>query len=82
LLHPLDFLGADDVQALAFCPGMHLSHSHKLQVVSAALQLLTRHFSVVPMRDHARQVITEPTLPILDAQASFAQSGFTRTGVV
>jgi hypothetical protein len=82
LLHPLDFLGADDVQALAFFPGMQLSHSHKLQVVSAALRLLTRQFSVIPMREHALQVITEPTLPILDAQASFAQSGFTRTGVV
>jgi peptidoglycan/xylan/chitin deacetylase (PgdA/CDA1 family) len=82
LLHPLDFLGANDVQALAFFPGMHLSHRHKLQVVSAALRLLTRHFSVIPMREHARQVSNQPILPIVDAQASFAQSGFAQSGVV
>lgn len=75
LLHPLDFLGADDVQALAFFPGMHLPHEHKLQVVSAALQMLTRQFFVVPMCEHARQASTQPTLPIINAQASFAPSG-------
>jgi len=82
LLHPLDFLGADDVQSLAFFPGMQLAHTHKLQVVSAALRLLTRHFSVIPMCEHARQVSSQSTLPTVDAQASFARAGFAQSGVL
>lgn len=75
LLHPLDFLGADDVQTLAFFPGMQLAHKHKLQVVSAAIGLLTRYFSVIPLREHARRVSIQPTVPTVNAQASFAHSG-------
>lgn len=75
LLHPLDFLGADDVQELAFFPGMRLRHERKLALVSDALHLLTTQFTVVPMHEHAQQVAIQPTVPTQDAQIGFAESG-------
>jgi hypothetical protein len=56
LLHPLDFLGTDDVDALAFFPGMALPVQRKLDTVAASLELLTRHFDVRPVGDHAAEL--------------------------
>jgi peptidoglycan/xylan/chitin deacetylase (PgdA/CDA1 family) len=55
LLHPLDFLGADDGLAdLAFFPGMNMPRQVKLEVLDRVLSLLTEHFEVVSMEGHAR----------------------------
>ena len=56
LLHPLDFLGADDVDALAFFPGMALPLERKLDTVAASLELLTRRFDVRPLGEHAAEL--------------------------
>lgn len=56
LLHPLDFLAADDVDALAFFPGMALPLQRKLETVAAGLDLLTRHFDVRPVGEHAAEL--------------------------
>ena len=56
LLHPLDFLGHEDVPALAFFPGMSLSSEHKLETLGQAITLLQSQFTVVSMQEHAQQV--------------------------
>jgi peptidoglycan-N-acetylglucosamine deacetylase len=56
LLHPLDFLGCDDVQALAFFPGMQMTGTHKVEIVRELLALLQAEFTVVPMKQHAEAV--------------------------
>jgi hypothetical protein len=56
LLHPLDFLGADDEQDLAFFPAMKMPAAAKLAIVERALDQLQASFHVVPMRDHAAAV--------------------------
>jgi hypothetical protein len=56
LLHPLDFLGCDDVQELSFFPAMKLSSTKKLRVVSKVLHLFSSHFDVVTMQQHALAV--------------------------
>ena len=56
LLHPLDFLGREDVPALAFFPGMSLSSEHKLKTLGQAITLLQKQFTVVSMQEHAQQV--------------------------
>ncbi len=56
LLHPLDFLGQEDVPELAFFPGMSLPSAHKMGTLSQAIALLTRQFTVVSMQEHAQQV--------------------------
>lgn len=56
LLHPLDFLGGDDVQTLDFFPAMKISGARKLQLVCEFFDKMTRHFDCVPMGEHARRI--------------------------
>lgn len=53
LLHPLDFLGCDDVRELAFFPGMQMTGARKVAIVQDLLTLLHTEFTVVPMKQHA-----------------------------
>jgi hypothetical protein len=57
LLHPLDFLGCDDEPELGFFPAMNLPSEKKLRIVRGTLKLLTRHFEVVSMAEHAQRLI-------------------------
>jgi peptidoglycan-N-acetylglucosamine deacetylase len=56
LLHPLDFLGADDVDSLGFFPGMGMSGAAKRAVVAGCLDELQAQFDVVPMEMHAQAI--------------------------
>lgn len=49
LLHPLDFLGCDEVATLSFFPGMNLTGSVKTARVLEYLKILTRQFEVVSL---------------------------------
>ena len=49
LLHPLDLLGADDVQGLAFFPGMGMPGARKRELVGRFLREMTQRFDVVPL---------------------------------
>ena len=60
LLHPLDFLGCDDLQDLSFFPAMRLPREKKLHIVSEALSILTDSFSVITLRQHAEHAATSP----------------------
>lgn len=53
LLHPLDFLGADDVDSLKFFPGMEMTGAVKRKTVLRCLDELNSQFQVVTMRQHA-----------------------------
>jgi hypothetical protein len=53
LLHPLDFLSGEDVPELKFFPGMGMTTSAKLALVSDFLQAYSDSFDVVTMREHA-----------------------------
>jgi hypothetical protein len=53
LLHPLDFLGCDDVQELAFFPAMGLPAAVKVGLVGEVVDLLAERFAVVPLCEHA-----------------------------
>lgn len=59
LLHPLDFLGKEDVPELAFFPGMDLSREHKLEVADQMMESLKREFQVVPMSRHASEILAK-----------------------
>jgi peptidoglycan-N-acetylglucosamine deacetylase len=60
LMHPLDFLGREDVPELAFFPGMSLSSEHKLETLGQAITLLQKQFTIVSMQEHARQISSHP----------------------
>jgi hypothetical protein len=64
LLHPLDFLGADDdLEPLRFFPGMTLPASTKLGWLDRFLADLGRHFTIVPMGRHVDVILARGDLP-------------------
>jgi hypothetical protein len=63
LLHPLDFLGREDVPELAFFPAMCLSAKRKLATVERLLDRLTAAHRVVPLGTHARDLLKGGGLP-------------------
>ena len=77
LLHPLEFLGSDDDQDLAFFPGMSSRSDVKLAFMDKLLAVYTQHFDVVTMAEHAAAFAGEAHLPINDrrTQASPAELG-------
>jgi len=64
LLHPLDFLGGDDVAELSFFPAMHLQGDIKRDRVQQYLSDLAAEFEIVPLGDHARHLVEDTGLPV------------------
>ncbi len=56
LLHPLDFLGCDDVKELAFFPGMQMTGDRKVAIVREMIELLRSNFTVLAMNQHAAAI--------------------------
>lgn len=66
LLHPLDFLGADDgLEPLKFFPGMNIPSATKLGWMSDYLGTYARHFRVLPMGAHVDELSREDGLPMI-----------------
>jgi hypothetical protein len=63
LMHPLDFLGGDDVKELSFFPAMNLPGSKKLELVSKIIKIYSQHFTIVPMQEHARALSQDVNIP-------------------
>jgi hypothetical protein len=70
LLHPLDFLGKEDVPSLGFFPGMGLSAASKIACAEHYLARLQLHFEVLSLGDHASAIAMRTRLPLRDAQFS------------
>jgi peptidoglycan-N-acetylglucosamine deacetylase len=70
LLHPLDFLGADDVDSLRFFPGMQMTGATKRTTVLRCLDELARHFEVVTVEQHAAAILRRGELPLVSAVSS------------
>jgi len=51
LLHPLDFIGAEDAPELGFFPAMQMDGETKRHVVNESLRLLGKSFDVRPLRE-------------------------------
>ncbi len=67
LMHPLDFLDGTDVNELAFFPAMNLPWEKKRQVLHDTLTLLQKHFTVLPMGQHAQRIAAQ-RLRLVDAR--------------
>lgn len=63
LLHPLDFLGGDDVSALDFFPAMRMPGARKVELVGEFIDSLSNHFHTVPMGVHAAAISKRRRLP-------------------
>ncbi len=71
LLHPLDFLGCDDVKELAFFPGMQMQGAQKVSIVKTMLKLLRSEFTVVTMYEHAEAIKTAELTKVSPASLSY-----------
>jgi hypothetical protein len=56
LLHPLDFLDANDVPSLGFFPAMRMPQEKKLAALERALLAYRAGFEVVPVGEHAAAI--------------------------
>jgi hypothetical protein len=56
LLHPLDFLGGDDVPELAFFPAMHLKSQRKLDLLDRFFRVLATRYTVQTVGEHAKRL--------------------------
>jgi len=66
LLHPLDFLGRDDVSGgLSFFPAMQLSREVKLQRIGRYLGILARYFEIIPLGQHAEAIEARPEVRVI-----------------
>jgi hypothetical protein len=65
LLHPLDFLGGEDVASLRFFPSMELKASFKIGVVEWCLERMQRQFAVVSLGEHAAAAAARADLPLV-----------------
>lgn len=56
LLHPLDFLGADDDTDLGFFPGMNLKAAVKMELVKRHLGVIMESFGLLPLGSYAKDL--------------------------
>lgn len=76
LLHPLDFLGREDLPEFSFFPGMSLSRGEKLGVLSEVLEMLSAQYSLVCMETLARSFSRLPVKEV--SEASFSSSSVSK----
>ena len=63
LLHPLDFLGAEEGRALGFFPAMAMALERKRTLMVRALALLASRHRIVQLAEHAGVLFRGPALP-------------------
>jgi peptidoglycan-N-acetylglucosamine deacetylase len=56
LLHPLDLIGGDKIQALAFFPGMNLDTDRKVRVFKYVIKTLQKHFVLTNMSEFSKSI--------------------------
>jgi hypothetical protein len=64
LLHPLDFLGHEDVPELAFFPAMKLDTTRKLDLLNRILGYLHARYTVVSLGEQARRLQENSSLAV------------------
>jgi hypothetical protein len=57
LLHPLDFVGSDQVSELSFFPGMNIQTAKKKELFYNIMKIIGNHFELVNMSTYARNVM-------------------------
>ena len=69
LLHPLDLMGGDEVEEVAFFPGMDIAGSRKIELFKSVIHLLSSHYDVVSMNRHAGEILGNGNLAQVELRA-------------
>jgi peptidoglycan/xylan/chitin deacetylase (PgdA/CDA1 family) len=75
LFHPLDFLGREDLPAFSFFPGMNLSRSEKMGLLSQILAMLSARYVLVSLETLAHSLSHLPVRKV--SEASFPTASVT-----
>ncbi|MBV8199926.1 MAG: polysaccharide deacetylase family protein [Acidobacteria bacterium] len=70
LLHPLDFLGADEVPELAFFPAMRRPAEQKLREIGEHLAAFCQSFHVVSVGEHADSLLRQAGVGLAEQPAA------------
>lgn len=62
LLHPLDVIGGDQIPELKFFPGMDVPSEEKQRLLVKVLDVMAKHYTLVPMGVHADRVLERGSL--------------------
>jgi peptidoglycan-N-acetylglucosamine deacetylase len=68
LLHPLDFLGGEEVPALSFFPAMGLSADRKMELVREVIRLFSSRYTVGTLQQHASEISRAARLPLIESR--------------
>jgi peptidoglycan-N-acetylglucosamine deacetylase len=74
LLHPLDFLGGNDIKELSFFPAMNLHSEEKIKLVSDILNIYSDCFTIVPLWQHARAISQENHIQTVEPKFRFVRN--------
>lgn len=78
LLHPLEFMGAEDDTDLQFFPAMHLSSARKLEIMDGFFALLTDRFDTQPIGRYIAELGQGTSLDV--RQPDFANASSSANG--
>jgi peptidoglycan-N-acetylglucosamine deacetylase len=70
LLHPLDFLGGDDIKELDFFPAMNLKSPEKIKLVNDILVIYSNYFKIVTLSEHANYIALDKRLKTIQPSKS------------
>jgi peptidoglycan-N-acetylglucosamine deacetylase len=70
LMHPLDFMGAEDAGDLAFFPGMHMVAKRKLRLMDEFFAILLRNFDGMTIGEHVEALRAAVALPSFEPRFS------------
>src|SRR5262249_41679788 len=59
LLHPLDLIGSDHAPELKFFPGMNVQSEKKIKIFETSMNMLKKHFELLPMGEFAKRLSEE-----------------------
>ncbi len=62
LLHPLDFLGGDEVEELEFFPAMGMPGEQKRDYVRRFFSIIAEHFEVISINEHHQRLVERAEL--------------------
>jgi peptidoglycan-N-acetylglucosamine deacetylase len=79
LLHPLDFLGAEDDAEMRFFPGMKVPREEKMELLDEVLAQLTATYRLVPLREHAAEVLAQHGVRLPSAESATANAPLAAT---
>lgn len=64
LLHPLDFLGGDQLPELDFFPGRKIEVKRKIQIFKQVIGIISGYFNLINMSAHAKAILDRPKIKI------------------